>query len=159
MPNWCSNNVTVQGKIENIKAFLINVYAAYKSRSEDDVFLLLPENEMYLFQFSSYDFDILELDSTAIQLFVDTSISIAYNTRWSPNTEDMALVGKTYQLDVEHSYEEMGMGIYGEASYCAETDSLLERGLDHSDIAACTDEEGWNDWDKMEELLNEKSFN
>ena len=71
----------------------------------------------------------------------------------------MALVGKTYQLDVEHSYEEMGMGIYGEASYCAETDSLLERGLDHSDIAECTDEEGMNDWDKMEELLNEKSFN
>lgn len=156
MPNWCSNNVTVDGKLENIKAFLLNVYTQYKTRTSENIFLLHSNNEMYMFDFASDDFEISELDSKYINDFEDTSISFRYDSRWSPNTVDIQFIGKTFHLNTHHSFEEMGMAIYGECSYHAETTFYSEKILTQEEIDNCTNTEGETDWDELENILNSK---
>lgn len=158
MPNWCSNTVTLEGKIENIKAFLVNVYAQYKTRTEEDVFQLHPKNEMYAFDFYSHDVDLLALTPKEIGEYEDQSIILQYSTRWNPNIEDTTFIGKIFQLNISHEYEESGMGLYGECRYDYTTDTLDRKYLNDEEIASCNNEEDETNWDKLEDLLNAKPY-
>jgi hypothetical protein len=158
MPNWCSNTVSLEGKIENIRAFLVNAYAQYKTRNEIDVFQLHPENEMYVFDFYSHDIDFLELTPKEIGEFEDQSIVLQYSTRWNPNLQDTEFIGKIFQLNIRHEYEESGMRLYGECSYDYTTNRIDHKYLNDQEIASCDDDEGERDWDKLEDLLNAKPY-
>jgi hypothetical protein len=159
MPNWCSNTVTFEGKIENIKALLMSVYAELKTRPDNSYGFKLNEgNEMYCFSCSCENLELNELNSETINAFDDNVLYLQYDSRWSPNLEDTRSVAKLFNLDLTHSYEELAMNIYGESKYCAETDIYSERNLTDNDIEKCSDEEGIPYFIKCEEMLNEKEF-
>lgn len=158
MPNWCSNTITLEGKKENLKAFLMNAYVQYKIRTVDDVFKLHSQNEMYCFGASCQQILFEELNSETINNFEDTTLNIQYETRWSPNVSDTLEVAKIFHLNLEHEYEELGMGIYGKAEYDFETDVYHETNLTDDEIAECTDDEGFQDYDKLQSILDKKVY-
>jgi hypothetical protein len=159
MPNWCSNTVIFEGKTEDIKALLMSVYAELKTRPDKSYGFKLNEgNEMYCFSCVCENLELNELNSETINAFDDTVLYLQYDSRWSPNLKDTRSVAKLFNLDLTHGYEELAMAIYGEAKYCVETDTYSERNLTDDDVAKCSDEEGISDFEKLEEMLNEKEF-
>lgn len=159
MPNWCSNTLTLEGKKENLKAFLINVYTNLKDEHVKlDVFKLHSQNDMYCFNPSCQEISLQELNSETINNFDDNRLIIQYESRWSPNVSDTLEVAKIFHLNLEHEYEELGMGVYGKAQYDFETDTYLETNLSDDEIAECTDEEGFQDYDKLQSILDKKVY-
>ena len=158
MPNWCSNTLTFEGKTENIKAFLLNVYATLKEQQNSEVFKLHSSNEMYFFDMSCHEFSLHELDSNTINAFNDTKLVLQYNTRWSPNVYDTKEMARIFHLNMEHEYEEMGCGIYGKGIYASETDEYAEVNLSDDEIAKCTDEDGCQNWDELQSILDKKTY-
>ena len=158
MPNWCSNTLTFEGKTENIKAFLLNVYATLKEQKNPEVFKLHSNNEMYFFDMSCYNIELQELNSNTINAFEDTDIVLQYNTRWSPNVSDTIEMAQIFKLNMEHEYEELGCGIYGKTFYDYNTNECGSANLSDEELSSCTDEDGYTNWDKLENIINNKTY-
>jgi hypothetical protein len=109
MPNWCYNHVTFSGDKENLNALnkaLTNAEKAEQEEKQAQKIHSLDEVK------EGYFFDIYHEQH-------DDHITLQYETRWSPNQEDLALLCKEYKVSAEHEYSESGMQIYGTATYDA----------------------------------------
>lgn len=107
MPNWCFNHVTFSGDKENLNSLNEVLTNAEKlereTREAQKIHSLGEVVEGYFFDiyFERYD----------------DHITLQYETRWSPNIEDLALLCKEYKVSAEHDYSESGCQIYGTATY------------------------------------------
>lgn len=107
MPNWCFNYVTFSGDKENLEKLTTTLDNAKKAEQEEKqaqkIHNLGDVVEGYFFDiyFERYD----------------DHITLQYETRWSPNQEDLALLCKEYKVSAEHEYSESGMQIYGTVAY------------------------------------------
>lgn len=107
MPNWCSNSLTFSGKNVSIaKEMFDELVKKYKrgdgSGVKPDMIAERAEGpNPYMFELRSYDSDLIE-DATYY-----------YDTKWSPNVEDIAVISRALDCDFKMYYEELGCGIYG----------------------------------------------
>lgn len=107
MPNWCFNAVTFSGDKENLNALNIALTNAEKlERETREAQKIHSFGEVV----EGYFFDIYHEQ-------YDDYITLQYETRWSPNIEDLALLCKEYKVSAEHEYSESGMQIYGTTIY------------------------------------------
>jgi len=149
MPNWCYNHVTFSGDKENLDKLNIALEKAKKAEQEDKeaqkIHSLDEAKDGYFFDIY---FDVF-----------DNSITLQYETRWSPNIEDMAQVCKEYKVSAEHEYNECGCQIYGTAIY-QEDGTYIEEGVeqDFLDLIDYDDEKGMylyngEHWESEMELI------
>ena len=52
----------------------------------------------------------------------------------------------------------MGCGLYGKGIYASETDEYAEVNLSDDEIAKCTDEDGCQNWDELQSILDKKTY-
>lgn len=109
MPNWCYNYVTFSGDKENLNALNIALTNAEKAEQEEKQGQKIHSLGEVV---EGYFFDIYHEQ-------YDDHITLQYETRWSPNQEDLALLCKEYKVSAEHEYSESGCQIYGTANYDA----------------------------------------
>lgn len=109
MPNWCSNSVTFSGRNVSLakKMFddLVDKYdAGDGSGVKPD---MIPDRQdgpnPYMFEFRQNGDGTLD------------DVSYIYDTKWSPNIDDVQTIAKTLDCDFKMYYEEIGVGIYGYA--------------------------------------------
>lgn len=107
MANMCSNFVSFAGRKANISELKMALEAAIDIQENNGVGIgnLIPTN---------YFFDMMISDST------DTSVEFSYETKWSPNIEDLADVCKEYGVTATCEYQEDGMDIRGTTIYNAD---------------------------------------
>lgn len=117
MPNWCYNHVTFSGDKENLNALNIALTNAEKAEQEEKqgqkIHSLGDVVEGYFFDIYHEQYD--------------DHITLQYQTRWSPNQEDLAMLCKEYKVSAEHEYSEPGMQIYGTTIYDASGDYTDEQ--------------------------------
>lgn len=53
-----------------------------------------------------------------------TEMTLNFNSAWSPPLRAMVILGKKYNLDVDHAYEEPGCDFGGRLTYYADTNSV-----------------------------------
>jgi hypothetical protein len=150
MPNWCFNHVTFSGDKEKLNALNEALTNAEKlereTRESQKIHSLGEVVEGYFFDiyFERYD----------------DHITLQYETKWSPNIEDLALLCKECKVSAEHEYSEPGFQIYGTTTYDASgeyTDEQIEQ--EFLDLIEYNDESGmylYNNeyWDSESELIN-----
>jgi len=159
MANWCSNTVTFAGKTENIKALLMSIYIELKKRvNEEHGFKINDGDQKYCFYASCQNLDLRELNSEIINNFSDNEFNLSYETKWSPNLQETHNAAMLFNLDLTHGYEELSMGIYGENKYCTETKKYSIKELTDADIENCSDEDGISDYEKLEDIFNQKKY-
>jgi hypothetical protein len=107
MPNWCFNHVTFSGDKENLDKLNIALEKAKKAEQEEKQAQKIHSLGDVV---EGYFFDIY------FEVY-DDHITLQYQTRWSPNQEDLALLCKEYKVSAEHEYSESGMQIYGTTTY------------------------------------------
>lgn len=107
MPNWCFNAVTFSGDKENLNALNIALTNAEKAEQEEKQGQKIHSLDEVV---EGYFFDIYHEQ-------YDDHITLQYQTRWSPNQEDLALLCKEYKVSAEHEYSESGCQIYGTTIY------------------------------------------
>jgi|SRR5690606_4465974 hypothetical protein len=111
MPNWCNNTVVFEGKPEKIE----KIQQLFKSMAEQE------QNEGcgQLPDFISEDnggffFDIYQdFDVTGV---------FQYETKWSPNVQEVQRIAEQYKVNFIQDYEELGNCVCGRATF---TDGIL----------------------------------
>lgn len=133
MPNWCNNTVIFSGDKENLDKLTSALNAAKKledeTREAQKIHNLGEVVEGYFF---SIYYERLE-----------NEIYFQYETRWSPNIEDVALLCKEFKVSAHHEYTEPGCQIYGTATYDESgeyTDEQIEQ--EFLDLIEYDDESG-----------------
>lgn len=109
MPNWCYNHVTFSGDKENLNALNEALTNAEKAEQEEKQGQKIHRLGKMV---EGYFFDIYHER-------YDDHITLQYETRWSPNIDDVAQICKEYKVSAEHEYSEPGMQIYGTTTYDA----------------------------------------
>ena len=150
MPNWCFNTVTFSGDEESLNALNIALADAKKAEKEENQAQKIHSLGDVV---EGYFFDIYYER-------LENEIYFQYETRWSPNIEDLALLCKEYKVSAEHEYSESGMQIYGTATYDASgeyTDEQIEQ--EFLDLIEYNDESGtylYNNeyWDCEMEIID-----
>lgn len=109
MPNWCFNYVIFSGDKENLNALNIALTNAEKlereTREAQKIHSLDEVKEGYFFDIYSEDYS------------DKNYITLQYETRWSPNIDDVAELCKEYKVSAMHDYSEPGMQVYGTVAY------------------------------------------
>ena len=118
MANWCSNNITVSGEQEMVKAFMQDIKALEKEGIEKQCGvspLDPPEDCRYMFEFCLFNEDGNQFD---------------FMTKWSPAFDSLRFLAQKHKVTVVNRYEELGCCVYGEwqcdGSEGSETDTFLE---------------------------------
>jgi hypothetical protein len=106
MPNWCSNYTTFKGSKENIEALNNAINKAIDRETAERSAQAIHSQEVQ----DGYFFD---LYSNGIE---HKELTIMYETRWSPNLEDLALLCKEFGVDAETEFNEPGCDVYGTAN-------------------------------------------
>lgn len=107
MPNWCSNYVIFSGDKDNINALAEAIKdAEQKETSEKKAQKIHSLDEVK----EGYFFDIYFERR-------EDCVILQYETRWSPNIDDVAELCKEYKVSAEHEYSEPGMQVYGTVAY------------------------------------------
>ena len=109
MPNWCFNHVTFSGDKENLDKLTSALETAKKAEQEEKQAQKIHSLGEVV---EGYFFDIY------YEVY-DDHITLQYETRWSPNIDDVAQLCKECKVSAEHEYSESGMQIYGTATYDA----------------------------------------
>lgn len=109
MPNWCYNSVIFSGDKENLNALAEAIKdAVQKEMSEKKAQKIHSLSEVV----EGYFFDIYSED------YSDKNyITLQYETRWSPNIDDVAELCREYKVSAMHDYSEPGMQVYGTVAY------------------------------------------
>lgn len=107
MPKWCYNHVTFSGDKENLDKLNIALTNAVKAEQEEKQAQKIHSLSEVV---EGYFFDIYHEQ-------YDDHITLQYETRWSPNIDDVAQICKEYKVSAEHEYSEPGMQIYGTTTY------------------------------------------
>jgi hypothetical protein len=104
MPNWCSNHVTFfgenVGKVEKLFDTLI------QEQAKDGLGIRPPWKACERHE-ARYMFNIYKNDLCSYQ----------FESKWSPTIATMFLIGRRFKVAFEISWEEMGNGLYGSATY------------------------------------------
>jgi len=120
MPNWCSNYTTFKGSKENIEALNNAINKAIERETADKQAQTIHSQEVQ----DGYFFD---LYNNGIE---HEELTIFYETRWSPNLEDLALLCKEYGVDADTEFNEDGCQVYGMAKVYSDgtyTDEYVEQ--------------------------------
>ncbi len=130
MANECYNQVHIKGDVENIASFMAEIaeikahLKQYKTSTYPSYILDTKENKEELKYM--FDFDIDEI--------LNGECLFSFTTKWTPATNELVLMAKHHKLDFVLNYDELGDGVYGEAIYNAEDDTLAKYDLDSSDL-------------------------
>jgi hypothetical protein len=119
MANWCENTVKFSGDENRLKQ-LISLFTRLGRKGKKETLGQLPK-----------------FISKEKPHFVDISVkseTIYYSTKWNPNNEVLKEIADHFQLDFNNRYDELQMGIFGEASY--QNGILLDVKLDPVDFQA-----------------------
>ena len=116
MPNWCANYTTFKGSKENIEALNNAINKAIERESAERQAQAIHSSEVK----EGYFFD---LYNNGIE---HEDLTIMYDTRWSPNIDDLALLCKEFGVDAETEFNEPGCDIYGTANVYSDGTYLTE---------------------------------
>jgi len=139
MPNWCNNYIQISGTKENMEKiyhlfknedskryreilvmnYLIPHDTEYKQIEKSGNFLLNPQTKFYG---TKWDF---RLNEANIHIVEEDRVSLAPSTAWSPPSEFCERLARKYDVNVEISYEEGGVGFVGREVY--NSDGLIEQ--------------------------------
>ena len=104
MPNWCSNNVMFFGdnvsKVDNLFDKLMKQQATLGLGVRPD-WKACERHE------ARYMFDIYKNESGSYQ----------FESKWAPSLSLMLLIGRRFKVAFEINWEEMGMSLYGSATF------------------------------------------
>ena len=120
MPIWCSNYTTFKGSKENIEALNNAINKAIERETADKQAQTIHSQEVQ----DGYFFD---LYNNGIE---HEELTIFYETRWSPNLDDLALLCKEYGVDADTEFNEDGCQVYGTAKVYSDgtyTDEYVEQ--------------------------------
>lgn len=107
MPNWCNNTVIFSGDKENLDKLTSALNAAKKLEDETrEAQIIHGLGEVV----EGYFFDIYYER-------LENEIYFQYETRWSPNIDDVAQLCKEFEVCAHHEYTEPGCQIYGTTTY------------------------------------------
>lgn len=133
MANWCNNTVVFEGKPEAIE----QIQQLFKSMAEKQQ----EENCGQLPDFiedsnDGYFFDIYQDD--------DVTGIFQYETKWSPNIEEVQRIAEHYRVDFVQDYLELGCLVCGKAIY---TDGVLTNiYLNYEDFETLDFDEETDQW-------------
>ena len=119
MANWCNNIVSFDGdevKREAAFRFFEQLGERYDKEQKGQLPDFIQGDEGYFFAPHWED------------------ETLYYETRWSPNTATLLQVANHFDVGFTYEYEELGNGIYGEATYDGK--QLLVTQLDDADLDA-----------------------
>ena len=121
MANWCQNWVTFQGeesKLKEVKTLFEAMQQKEKSTNEGQK----PdfENVVFLYWF--------------FEIYTDELDTIRYDTRWSPNVDDLIKIANHFDLGFEVQFEETVNNIFGKAIYTAGNEEAQFYELHNSDF-------------------------
>jgi hypothetical protein len=105
MPNWCSNYTTFKGSKENIASLNDAINKAIERETAERQAQAIHSSEVK----DGYFFDIF---NNGIE---HEELTISYDTRWSPNIDDLAVLCKEYGVDAETEFNEPGCQVHGVA--------------------------------------------
>lgn len=105
MPNWCSNYTTFKGSKENIEALNNAINKAIERENCEKQAQKIHSSEVK----EGHFFDIF---NNGIEY---GELTISYDTRWSPNIDDLAVLCKEYGVDAETEFNEPGCQVRGTA--------------------------------------------
>jgi hypothetical protein len=125
MPNWCSNDIEIQGDAEKIAEFINDIQASERGLSMDR-YIPMPQldtetsTEWYNWRLANWgtkwDINPDELHS----IYDEDIIQYSYPTAWAPNTPFWEFMSNKFpELSIVHHYEELGMSFKGVATYKA----------------------------------------
>ena len=104
MPNWCSNHVMFFGdnvsKVEKLFDMLIK-------EQEESGLGVRPDWDAFTRHNTKHMFDIYKNDPGSYQ----------FESKWSPALSLLLLIGRRFKVSFEVSWEEMGMSLYGSATF------------------------------------------
>ena len=125
MPNWCSNDIEIQGDAEKIAEFVKDIQASKRGLSMERYIPTPPETlEDNLVWYNwrnknwgtKWDINDDELHS----VYDEDIVQYSYPTAWSPNTPFWEFMSAKFpELDITHHYDEPGMCFKGVATYKA----------------------------------------
>lgn len=101
MANICSNRVVFEGTpeaIQNVQVVFLSMKVKEEATGKGQIPFFLSSEEGYFFN--------LYQNEGEDGIF-------EYQTRWSPNTENLQIIAERFGLGFTHWYEEMGCLIYG----------------------------------------------
>ena len=102
MANWCYNEVTFENN-QNVLALLKQLFESLAEKEIKQEQGQLPD---FIQNGNHYMFSINWTDDT-----------VSYQTKWSPNIEEMKQVADYFGTGFIYYYEELGSLVYGEARY------------------------------------------
>jgi hypothetical protein len=103
MPNWCANYTTFKGSKENIEALNNAINKAIERETAERQAQAIHSSEVK----DGYFFDLF---NNGIE---HEELTISYETRWSPNLDDLALLCKEFGVDAETEFNEPGCQVHG----------------------------------------------
>lgn len=118
MANWCSNRVEFTGEHNE----LIVVKASFLALARKERHEKVGQLPTFVDKRNGGYFFNLHWDGDALY----------YQTKWAPNTAVLVQIADEYRVGFNYSYDEIGNGIFGEASYL--NGELTEIELDADDI-------------------------
>lgn len=121
MANWCQHWLTFQGeesKIKEVVAMFQAMEQKFKETNEGQKPDFIQEVKQ------DYFFDI----------YTDETEIISYNTKWSPNLDDIIEIANHFDLNFECTYQELGENIFGKAVFTAGNPEAKRFDLEKSDF-------------------------
>jgi hypothetical protein len=112
MPNWCSNYVTFLG--ENVGK-VDKMFDKLMTQQAIDGLGIRPDWKACLRHEARFMFDIQYLGDGVYQ----------FDSKWSPCLSLMLLIGRRFKVALEISWEEMGMSLYGSATFDPSTPDVM----------------------------------
>lgn len=109
MPNWCNNVATFSGEKENLDNLFNAIRAAIRKEEETREGQKIHSSEIK----EGYFFD----------MYFDGD-TLYYETRWSPNVEDVAELCKEFSVSADVEFSEPGCQIHG-VGYCYEDGTYM----------------------------------
>ncbi|QHC84706.1 hypothetical protein AS589_07855 [Empedobacter brevis] len=117
MANWCSNTVVFEGNLDAIEQ-IQQLFKIMTERERKEKCGQLPE--FVSAHNGGYFFDIYQDD--------DVTGIFQYETKWSPNIEEVQKIAEHYNVNFVQDYQELGDCICGRATFTdgIRTDIFLE---------------------------------
>lgn len=114
MANWCFNNVIFKGPQENLKQ-LLKIIEDMNKRCEETGMGVIPilqegTDDGYYFNITVEDENVNENENDVDEMF----IQIRYDTKWSPNANNLQWIAIKFDVDFLQEYEEGGNKMYGQ---------------------------------------------
>jgi hypothetical protein len=104
MANMCSNQLFFSGNEDA----LIEVKGLFMEMMNKEIETNEGQKPIFLDKDSRYFFDIVAEEDNE---------QISFESRWSPNVDEVLQIAKKHNIDFELSYQEISNGVYGKAIF------------------------------------------